>query len=57
MTTGNGAEPSGGEPAAEPDDGSCEEESVGEAVDPSAEAIAEAPPPPRRKAGVEYRPV
>jgi hypothetical protein len=63
MTSGNGAERSGEEPAAdeslhEPHKGSTEDSDDGAdtTVDP-APAGAERPRAGRRKAGVEYRPV
>jgi hypothetical protein len=63
MTSGNGAERSGEEPAVGPIDGSLKgstEDSLdGEdtTVDPAPAASADRPRKCRRKAGVEYRPV
>ncbi|WP_127361547.1 hypothetical protein [Actinacidiphila soli] len=61
MTSGNGAERSGEEPAVGPIDGSTEDSVDGEdtTVDPAAAPAASADRPCRcrRKAGVEYRPV
>lgn len=63
MTSGNGAEPSGGEPteAEPPGEEPAFGEDVGGGTDTAAEPApaqdAERPRPPRRKAGVEYRPV
>ncbi|MFI6357404.1 hypothetical protein ACIBJF_33305 [Streptomyces sp. NPDC050743] len=63
MTSGNGAEQSGEEPALGPIDGSLEgssEDSVDgqdTTVDPAPTASADRPRKYRRKAGVEYRPV
>ncbi|BBA98508.1 hypothetical protein RVR_4710 [Actinacidiphila reveromycinica] len=73
MTSGNGAEPSGGQPAADHGDGALDTsadnptegaEPEGGAVDgedtpvdPAPEASADPPRTRHRKAGVEYRPV
>ncbi|MFF3877162.1 hypothetical protein [Streptomyces sp. NPDC001978] len=63
MTSGNGAERSGEEPAISPIDGplkgSTEDSTDGEdnTVDPAPAASADQPRQGRRKAGVQYRPV
>ncbi|MGW1802791.1 hypothetical protein ACWCQN_44890 [Streptomyces sp. NPDC001984] len=67
MTSGNGAERSGEEPAVGPIDGSLEmptedsdedsDDGEDTIVDPAPAASADRPREGRRKAGVEYRPV
>ncbi|MEU6320001.1 hypothetical protein [Streptomyces sp. NPDC047009] len=64
MTSGNGAERSGEEPAVGPIDGSLEtsitedsDDGEDTAVDPAPAASADRPREGRRKPGVEYRPV
>ncbi|MEU6217388.1 hypothetical protein ABZ845_07690 [Streptomyces sp. NPDC047022] len=59
MTSGNGAERSGEEPAFGPVDGSLEDSADGQdtTVDPAPTAGADGPREYRRKTGVEYRPV
>jgi hypothetical protein len=68
MTSGNGVERSGEEPAVGPIDGSLEmsitegsdedsDDGEDTAVDPAPAASADRPREGRRKPGVEYRPV